>query len=300
MSLDLHPYLLVYLSTCLLRFIEQGVIFYRMSSFDRSIKPVALFQRGLSAFAIGQQLVVEQVKIPIHQLHPALEGFKIVQLSDFHLDPFFQIEMLRTAVSMVNALQPDLVVLTGDYVTKIGDAIFELAPLLAGLNARYGVYASLGNHDVRSRAKVIKSGLRQARLPLLVNAGLPITVGQGQLYLAGLDDGLWGRPSLKEALINCPPATPVILLAHEPDLVDQVATDVRVALQLSGHTHGGQIRLPGLGALTLPSLGSKYVQGLYRVRSTWLYTNRGIGSIRIPVRMNCQPEITEITLVAGA
>ena len=271
-----------------------------MSSIDRSIKPVALFQRGLSAFAIGQQLVVEQVKIPIHQLHPALEGFKIVQLSDFHLDPFFQIEMLRTAVSMVNALQPDLVVLTGDYVTRIGDAIFELAPLLAGLNARYGVYASLGNHDVRSRTKVIKSGLRQARLPLLVNAGLPITVGQGQLYLAGLDDGLWGRPSLKEALINCPPATPVILLAHEPDLVDQVATDVRVALQLSGHTHGGQIRLPGLGALTLPSLGSKYVQGLYRVRSTWLYTNRGIGSIRIPVRMNCQPEITEITLVAGA
>ena len=300
MSLDLHPCLLVSLSTCLPEFVEQRVIFYRMSSIDRSITPVALFQRGLSAFAIGQQLVVEQVKIPIHQLHPALEGFKIVQLSDFHLDPFFQIEMLRTAVRMVNALQPDLVVLTGDYVTKIGDAIFELAPLLAGLNARYGVYASLGNHDVRSRTKVIKSGLRQARLPLLVNAGLPITVGQGQLYLAGLDDGLWGRPSLKDALINCPPATPVILLAHEPDLVDQVATDVRVALQLSGHTHGGQIRLPGLGALTLPSLGSKYVQGLYRVRSTWLYTNRGIGSIRIPVRMNCQPEITEITLVAGA
>jgi predicted MPP superfamily phosphohydrolase len=154
----------------------------------------------------------------------------------------------------------------------------------------------LGNHDLRRRHKAVKAGLRQARLPVLVNEGVTIKVGGGQFYLAGLDDGLWGRPNLKVALRNLPANTPVVLLVHEPDLVDRYAIDTRIVLQLSGHTHGGQIRLPGIGAMTLPELGRKYDRGLYRVNSTWLYTNPGLGFTRLPVRVNCLPEITELTL----
>lgn len=265
----------------------------------RQIKLAAFFQRYLSAVAIGQQFVIEQVKVPLRHLHAALEGFKIVQLSDLHIDPFFQTDFIRAAVTRVNELRPDLVVLTGDYVTRVGEAIFELTPVLAGLNARHGVYAILGNHDMRSSDQVVKTGLRQSGLNLLINEGVAIHKGRGQLYLAGLDDGLWGRPNFRAAMTNAPSDTPVVLLVHEPDLVDRYSQDPRVALQLSGHTHGGQIRLPGLGALNLPDLGRKYDQGLYRVNSTWLYTNRGLGSIKIPVRINCRPEITELTLTAA-
>ncbi len=264
----------------------------------RQIKLASFFHRSLSTFAIGQQFVVEQVQIPLRNLHAAFEGFKIVQLSDLHVDPFFQIDFVRAAVARVNQLQPDLVVLTGDYVTRVGEAIFELAPVLAGLNARHGVYAILGNHDMRCCNPAVKTGLRQSGLNLLINEGVPINKGQGQLYLTGLDDGLWGRPNFRAAMANAPANAPVILLVHEPDLVDRYSLDPRIALQLSGHTHGGQIRLNG-EALTLPDLGRKYDQGLYRVNSTWLYTNRGLGSIRIPVRINCRPEITELTLTAA-
>src|SRR5262249_25685054 len=108
------------------------------------------------------------------------------------------------------------------------------------------------------------------------------------------------RPDLKAALATLPADVPVVLLIHEPDLVDWYSLDPRVVLPLSGHTHGGQIRLPGIGALTLPGFGRKYQCGLFRVNSSWLYTNRGIGFIRMPVRINCLPEITELTLTAAA
>jgi len=103
---------------------------------------------------------------------------------------------------------------------------------------------------------------------------------------------------LKTALQKHRGDTPVILLAHEPDLADEFAKDGRVALQLSGHSHGGQVRVPGLGPLVLPYLGQKYDQGLNRVGDMWVYTNRGLGVIPPPVRLNCRPEITEITLVS--
>jgi len=105
-------------------------------------------------------------------------------------------------------------------------------------------------------------------------------------------------PDLKTALNEHRGDTPVILLAHEPDLADEFAGDGRVSLQLSGHSHGGQVRVPGLGALVLPYLGQKYDQGLNRVNDMWVYTNRGLGVIPSPVRLNCRPEITEFTLVS--
>lgn len=244
-------------------------------------------------------LSVEQLEIPLKKLRPALEGFKIVHMSDIHLHPYTQLEFVQKAVAKANTLQPDLVVLTGDYVLESADSIFELAPALAGLNPKYGIFTSLGNHDLWTNAEVVLAGLRQAGLPVLVNDGVALGVGSDLLYLAGLDDGWSGQLDLTAALAKLPQDAPVILLAHEPDLADNFALDGRISLQLSGHSHGGQVRLPGIGAPILPYLGRKYDQGLYRVREMWVYTTRGIGLGPVPTRFNCPPEITEITLVGA-
>ncbi|MFQ5611736.1 MAG: metallophosphoesterase [Anaerolineae bacterium] len=245
-------------------------------------------------------LQVERVTVPLKGLRSGLEGFKIVHLSDIHLHPFIQIDLVREAVDIANGLQPDLVVLTGDYVLERAGSIFELAPALARLNARYGVFAALGNHDLWTDASLVQAGLVEAGLPVLRNSGLALGVGQEQLYLAGLDDAWSGRPDLPAALAGLPPDAPAILLVHEPDFADEFSRDGRVALQLSGHSHGGQVRLPLIGAPVLPMYGRKYDMGLYRVNNMWLYTNRGLGMVGPPLRFNCRPEITELTLVGAA
>ena len=244
-------------------------------------------------------LAVEKLQIPIKNLKPALEGFKIAQLSDIHLHPFTQIDFIRQVVAVTNELQPDLVALTGDYVLESADSIFELAPALANLNPKYGIFAVLGNHDLWTNADIVRQGFEESGLTLLKNDGLALDVGQAQIFIAGVDDGWSGHPDLDLALDKHPGNIPTILLAHEPDMADWFVADKRVSLQLSGHTHGGQVRLPGKGPLVLPRLGKKYELGLYRVEDMWVYTNRGVGVIGPPVRINCRPEITEITLVAG-
>jgi uncharacterized protein len=244
----------------------------------------------------AQHPVVDKVLVPIKNLSPSLEGFTIAQLSDIHLRPMTQPGLVKNAVEMTNRLHPDLVALTGDYVWLDQDAAFELAPILAGLDARHGVYSVLGNHDLWLNVEAVKSAFAESRLPILINQGLEVTVGAGSLYLAGLDDGWSGKADLKRSLENAPTGVPVVLLLHEPDLVNQTSLDPRVALQLSGHTHGGQVRMPGKPPFFKPHLGEEYTQGLFRVNDTWLYTNRGLGVISVPVRYNCPPEITLLTL----
>jgi len=246
------------------------------------------------------QLVIERVQIPIKNLQPALEGFTIAQLSDIHLGGLTRPDLARRAVALANSLNPDLVVLTGDYVWHDVEAIFDLAPILADLDARYGVYAALGNHEIWTNVGVVTRAFEEIRMPLLVNQGVTIQVGRQDLFLAGLDDGWSGRPDLNAALQSAPAEAPVILLFHEPDLADRVSLDPRVSLQLAGHSHGGQVRFPVIGAPVLPYLSWKYDMGLYRIRDMWLYTNRGIGVTNIPIRYNCPPEITLFTLVRAS
>ena len=247
----------------------------------------------------SDQLVVERVQIPIKNLKPAFEGFTIVELCDFHLYPLTQLDLVERAVAIANRLKPNLTVLTGDYVWHDVEAIFDLVPVLAGLDAQHGVFSIVGNHEIWTDVDVIEAAFAEERLPILRNQGLPLMVGKEAIYLAGLDDGWSGNPDLEAALEHLPDGVPVILLLHEPDLADTFSLDGRVSLQLSGHSHGGQIRLPRFGPLLLPYLARKYDQGLYRVNDMWLYTNRGIGVTNEPVRFNCPPEITEITLVGG-
>lgn len=242
-------------------------------------------------------LDIERLQLPVKNLGADLEGLKIVQLSDLHLYPHTQLDYIQDVVATARELQPDLVALTGDYVLANAEAIFDLAPALTAINPRYGFFAVLGNHDLWTNERIVQRGLEQAGIRLLKNEGLALGIGRDRLYIAGVDDGWSGRPDLTQAMAQHPGDAPTLLLAHEPDLADRFASDERVSIQLSGHTHGGQVRLPGYGALVLPRLGRKYDLGLYQVGAMWLYTNRGVGVIGPPIRLNCRPELTELTLV---
>lgn len=133
---------------------------------------------------------------------------------------------------------------------------------------------------------------------MLVNEGRVVSVGDAQLYVAGLDDVYYGHPDLQRALAGVNSSMPVIALVHEPDLADRFACDGRISLQLSGHSHGGQVCLPNAKPLLLPRYAKKYVQGLHRVGNGWVYTTRGVGTCPPDIRLNCPPEVTHITLVA--
>jgi predicted MPP superfamily phosphohydrolase len=255
---------------------------------------------GAGGFVYGTRLETEwleheRVTVPIAKLPSGLEGFRIVLLSDFHLYPSTRLEFIQEVVEVARLLDPDLVVLTGDFVQESADAVFDLAPTLAKLESRQGVFCVLGNHDHWKGSHIVRDGLEREGLTLLHNQGLLLTHRGSPLYLAGVDDCWVGRPDLASAMSNHKEGVTTVLLSHEPDPVDQYALDDRVTIQLSGHSHGGQVRLPGLGSPFLPPFGRKYDLGLYRIRNTWLYTNRGIG-VTAPIRLNCRPELTELTL----
>lgn len=234
-----------------------------------------------------------------------MDGFTIVLLSDFHYDPYFSIHPLHAAIPMVNSLHPDLVVLTGDFVTSpdIGDsakAALDAEPcarILHQLTAPYGLWAVLGNHDYDTDPDHVTRALQAENIQVLSNRSQPIERDGQRCWLAGVNDVLSGTADLPGTLSKVPPTEAVVLLAHEPDYADQVCK-FPVDLQLSGHSHGGQIRIPLLHPLFLPELARKYVWGSYRIGPLPLYTNAGLGTVNLPVRFNCPPEITLLTLRA--
>ncbi|MGE0407590.1 MAG: metallophosphoesterase, partial [Candidatus Korobacteraceae bacterium] len=232
-------------------------------------------------------------------------GVKIALLSDFHFAPFTGEGEIRAAVAAVNALEPDLVALTGDFVSSSLDGspkparfIEPCSRILAGLQAPLGRYAVLGNHDHSTDPSRISETLRSQRIRVLSNRNLSVERDGQRLWIAGVDDALAGKPDFDKALKGIPANEPVVLLAHEPDLLDESARR-SVDLQLSGHSHGGQIRVPGVGAPYLPPLGRKYPAGFYQVGPSQLYTSRGVGLSGVPFRFACPPEVTLLELYAA-
>jgi len=253
---------------------------------------------------------LERIEVRLPRLPAGLDGFMVAQLSDFHYDPRFTVRPIQTAVSATNQLQPDLVVLTGDFVTvpflerrgaamRAADAADPCARLLSGLTGRHGAVAVLGNHDVSADADHVTTSLQSSGIQVLRNQCQPIEREGARFWLAGVDDVLGGGANVSETLRGIPSGEAVVLLCHEPDFADIVARHP-VDLQLSGHSHGGQVRFPLIGPLYLPELARKYPIGLRRIGSMMLYTNRGIGTIRLPVRWNCPPEVTFFTLRSAA
>ena len=251
-----------------------------------------------------------RLEIELTRLPPGLDGLTIAQLSDFHYDEYLGKIPIRRAVEIVNQLQPHLVVLTGDYVTisvlsdylhnakRAADVIEPCAQLLSPLRAPLGVYTVLGNHDTDSDPVRIVETLQPHGITALRNRSIPLQANGSRIWLAGVEDALVGKPDLDATLRGIPRNEPVVLLAHEPDFADETARHP-VDLQLSGHSHGGQIRVPLIGALYYPELARKYPRGLRQVGPLMLYTNSGLGTIRIPARLDCPPEVTLFTLRAA-
>jgi uncharacterized protein len=248
-----------------------------------------------------------RVEIPLARLPRAFDGFTIVQLSDFHYDPYFSVVPMEAAVRMANDLRPDLIVLTGDFVSsplfggtsaRIRAAHEQAEPcvqILESLRAPKGVWAVLGNHDAFTDPLYVEGTLQSAGIQVLSNSAAPLERDGRRFWLAGVRDVMARMSNLSRTLRQVPSGETVVLLAHEPDFADTAARRP-IDLQLSGHSHGGQVRLPFVGAIYLPPLGRKYPSGLRQIERLTLYTNVGIGTLDLPVRWNCPPEVTLITL----
>jgi len=236
-------------------------------------------------------------RIRLDVLPASFNGLRIVQLTDIHFGVFLPEVLLRQAVQMVNELEPDLVALTGDFVTYSRAYIEPVAEILAGIDSKLGTYAVLGNHDFRVGAQEVAQALKNRGIEVLRNRHTRLTRHGDALFLAGIDDWYY-RPDLPRALKGIPKPCPTILLSHNPAII-RAAARVGVPLVLSGHTHGGQINLPFLGNIWGRSKEQlKYKVGWARLGPTQIYVSRGIGTIVLPVRFRCSAEIPHLTLEA--
>lgn len=256
------------------------------------------------AFYERQHVVVRHVEIPLTRLPEALDGLTIAQISDLHYHPQFSAGVISKAVELIRQLNPDILALTGDYVTLsefrsedpgAAKAASPCAKLLASLRPKLGVFAVLGNHDTFTDPVYVEGALTEHGIRVLSNQATPVEKDGKRIWIAGTADALGGFPDLDAALRGLPQKEPVVLLAHEPDFADEAAK-YPVDLQLSGHSHGGQIRLPFLPPPVLPRLGRKYPIGLRKVGPMALYTNIGLGTIGVPIRILAPPEVTLFTL----
>jgi uncharacterized protein len=260
----------------------------------------AAFLGGVYVYRLEPEWIEkERLVLPIPNLPDSFSGTKLVHFSDIHFGAHMSSARAARIIRAINAENADLVMYTGDFVSRLnhGEA-GQIETHFSQIRARRGVYAILGNHDHWADAGIVARAARAAGITLLRNQGTLIDIQGESLWIAGVDDIWEKRHDLKAALDGVPPSTPIILLAHEPDFADEVAADGRVALQLSGHSHGGQVVLPYFGAPILPYLGTRYPAGLYSLDGMWLYTNRGIGLAELPVRLNCRPELTIIELIS--
>jgi hypothetical protein len=262
---------------------------------------------SLAAYAgthARHEIEVTHRTLAIRDLPDAFLGFRFVQLSDIHLEEYTEPWFLQQAIRTINDLHPELVLITGDFVSrgpfseKLGwHAAGVAAEVLEDLNAPQR-FAVLGNHDVAVGAAHVIAPLRSHGTPMLIDSYVPIQRGGDYLWLCGSDDAGTRDPDLN-LTVPANPTAPVILMCHEPDFVDHVIRHPRfpfIDAMLSGHTHGGQVRLPAIGPLILPPMGKKYIEGRFQFDHMELYVNRGLGTVGLPFRLNCPAEITHFTL----
>lgn len=246
-------------------------------------------------------LDVQAIDLPIRGLSPHLVGRTFAQISDIHVGEYTDAEKLFGAIGVVNALAPDWVMITGDFICSAASEAAALVEPLRSLQSP--AFAALGNHDIRAGEDAVIESLAETSVTLLRNAGVTLEDG---LWLAGLDDAWHGAPDVRMALAGMPPDATALIMVHEPDYFNTLLDmDAPFSAQFSGHTHGGQVRLPRVTAdgqpgstwaPVLPYMGEQYSMGLYVVGDRFVYTNRGIGIWPLPYRINCRPEVTLFTL----
>lgn len=273
------------------------------------------FKFGVTASVVGlgyatqiepAWLEVTRPTLKLPRLHPAFSGFRLAQISDLHMGGWMNRERLDKVVQLVMDEAPDAVAVTGDYLLGRGwdeeraaaleDACAALQPLVD----TSPVFTVMGNHDYWTNIKEIRPKLRAAGLLELSNEVHTLRRGAASLHICGLDDVYAGEQRLDLVLNSLPSDGAAILLCHEPDYADVTSTANRFDLQISGHSHGGQVVIPYYGVVHTPRHGRKYPLGQYQVGTMIQYTNRGVGMARLPVRFNCRPEITVFTFEAPA
>jgi len=270
----------------------------------------ALAAAGL-AFYSGEierhELWLTRQTVFLRDLPDSFRGFTIAQISDIHYDEFTEPFFVRHVVNRVNQLKPDMVALTGDFVTDSPRSLewgaahaSPCAEILSRLTAPLR-YAVMGNHDAAVGPAKVTDALVSHGIPVLANSHVALDRKGDRIWIAGLNDATFMNPSVQKAVPEeaMRRQQPVILLGHEPDYADTVAqqlSDRRVDLMLAGHTHGGQIRLHFFGNMFKPPLGKKYIRGLFQIGGLQLYVNRGIGTVNMPLRFRCPPEVTLFTL----
>lgn len=260
---------------------------------------------GYGVLVEPECLKVRRYDMPIQDLPEPLNGLRIMHIADTHYGPFVSLAYLERAVAQANALQPDLVALTGDYVHRSRSAVVPGIGVLGGLRSRLGTLAVLGNHEYWEGAEACREALRGIGATLLDNAhvyltpeGFGDTVLPGKtLCMAGVGD-LWeNEVSFYRALENVPLDLPSVVLSHNPDAAEIAEPGYRVDLMLAGHTHGGQVRFPIIGApISTTAYGSKYIGGLCYGPHFPVIVSRGVGLAGIPIRLGVPPELVLITL----
>jgi len=249
-----------------------------------------------------RRVEVRPVELTLPRLAPQFDGYRLVQFGDLHLDDWSKPERLHRLVEKVNEQRPDLVAITGDFASYSARELDarRLIEALRGLRACDGSVAILGNHDYLTDVKLVRCCIREGGVTELINGVHALRRGEAALHVAGIDDVMEGRSRLDLVLRELPEEGAAILLAHEPDFADVSAATGRFDLQLSGHSHGGQVAVPFLRRMVLPPFSQRYTGGLYDVRGMIQYTNRGIGFVHARLRFLCRPEITVFTLRSPA
>jgi predicted MPP superfamily phosphohydrolase len=245
---------------------------------------------------------VTDVRLKLPRLPKTFSGFRLAQISDIHIGPWMSVERVATLLDMITNRSPDLIAITGDIVLSyvnmapLNDELAALTVLLTKLTKQFPSVGVLGNHDYWYHPFAVWDTLRRGGVRVLRNSVMTIERNGDRLHIAGIDDAYVDRADIDSVLAELPGDGCAILLAHEPDFADTSAATGRFDLQISGHSHGGQVVLPFIGPPILPYLGKKYPLGLYHVGDMIQYTNRGVGMTLPNVRFNCRPEITIFTL----
>lgn len=269
----------------------------RINEYVASEAPIRKFAGNWSkkakiALDEANSLSLERVEIYLERLPKKLDGFKIIHLSDTHHSPLTSLEHIKRTVKIANRLKPDMFLLTGDYVSHDREYIPPVAAELGKLKAKHGIYACLGNHDHWTDAGLVTHLFRGEGINVLINEGFRFETRRGSFWLAGVDDHMAGKTDLPAALRGSFPDEMKLLLAHNP-VIFREAARVGVDLTLSGHTHGGQIRLRDTEKNIIPR---RRKAGLHKRRNSQIYITRGIGTVVVPMRYQCPPEISLLEL----
>lgn len=254
-------------------------------------------QAAREALNEANSLTIEEVTIYLERLPKEFDGLRIVHLSDIHHSPFTGLEFIERAVEISNSLKPDMFLLTGDYVSHETEYAAPVSEAMGKLVSEYGTFACLGNHDHWTEGDVVTYFLEREGIKVLNNEGFRFESRGASFWLCGVDDLMVRKTDLRAALRGSRSDEFKLLLAHNPKIINRAAR-AGVDLMLSGHTHGGQIRLrPTNEGLIMPK--SRRRSGLHRRKTTQVYITRGIGTVVLPVRYQCPPEISLLQLRAN-